>query len=489
MYSKGSKVQVLDGGIYRNATVVEIQSDKYLVQFDNFSAKYNTHFEEGFLRNRIEQRQISRNALKVKSVNLETLVINDEVLFQSNGQIVSGFILLNDPFECKVTINDNEQKVIDLKYEDIMSTSKDIDFKAKKDNKEIQSCKKMSSSKSLESITRRKKTNLDRSYLIPESASSDNIEILAEAEAGKACYQETPVAREDSSKEPQPQTSRKASSESTSTKKRTDLSESEKDIFEQMKRQFNIKLAEFNVLHDAALNNLTSSINDSLMQASQQIAFSIDRGFQTLANALIAKQKTVESYQHNLQQDAFLNLIHQSTTCTNDNPTLEEFFVIPPTHVQLQTQSNVSTVVSKGTEQLDLSSLSKSTKELTTIQQLTPVSTPIASTQSKNRSSNFGLTPEIISEIFDEAVSAPHFASLLVAKAYEDRKEDLKGYLMYECTKANVKKKGLAKEFVSFVKTTTFNFYKVDEKSTWKQKCVPACNKKIRTMAGDDDIN
>jgi hypothetical protein len=59
------------------------------------------------------------------------LVINDEVLFQSDSRIESGVILLNDPFECKVTINDKEN-VKELNYEDIISTSKDIDFKAKK---------------------------------------------------------------------------------------------------------------------------------------------------------------------------------------------------------------------------------------------------------------------------------------------------------------------------------------------------------------------
>jgi hypothetical protein len=120
---------VLDGGIYRNAEVIDLKDNQYPVQFENFTTKHNSHFKEGFLRNRIEQRKISRNALKVKSSNLASLVINDEVLFQSDSRIESGVLLLNDPFECKVTINDKEN-VKDLNYEDIISTSKDIDFKA-----------------------------------------------------------------------------------------------------------------------------------------------------------------------------------------------------------------------------------------------------------------------------------------------------------------------------------------------------------------------
>jgi hypothetical protein len=61
---------------------------------------------------------------------------------------------------------------------------------------------------------------------------------------------------------------------------------------------------------------------------------------------------------------------------------------------------------------------------------------------------------------------------------------------MYKCNKANNNKQGLDKGFVDFIKKTTFCFYKVDEKTTWKSKCVPMCNKKIRAMGGEvDDEN
>jgi hypothetical protein len=73
--TKSCKTQVLDAGIWRDATVLEIQCDKFFVQFDNFAAKHNTYVDSDVIRQPREKRAIQRNTLRAKNKTLETLVL------------------------------------------------------------------------------------------------------------------------------------------------------------------------------------------------------------------------------------------------------------------------------------------------------------------------------------------------------------------------------------------------------------------------------
>lgn len=82
--TKGCKIQVLDSGLWRDATILEIQCEKYFVQFDNFTTKHNTLVDSDVIRQPREKRAIQRNTLRVKSNTLETMVIKDQIIYEKN---------------------------------------------------------------------------------------------------------------------------------------------------------------------------------------------------------------------------------------------------------------------------------------------------------------------------------------------------------------------------------------------------------------------
>jgi hypothetical protein len=160
-----------------------------------------------------------------------------------------------------------------------------------------------------------------------------------------------------------------------------------------------------------------------MIQAFQLIASSIDRGFKLLANSTAVY--IFSNHQTHVLQDS--NLIQQSTT--NYLPNLDDFFTIP---LQQTRTTLAATTIDQRDQQLnEFTTLKTPRRELAT----THDTTPIINTQAKNKPDNYGLTPEIINDIFDDYVSAPHFSTLLVAKAYEDRRKILKVVLCTSVTK------------------------------------------------------
>ena len=237
MFEKNSKIQALDDGVWREATILEVNDEdrekkQLKIQYSNFKESHaiDTVSHE-LVRKCVDKRQYSRS-MKVPSLACENLILKDQVIFVHEKKDTLGTIILNDSFNGLV-LAELESKIIQqVKYEEIKAASNRPEFKEKLNGMiikepELISTSKRSSLLSVSNIpllapkvsgTESKSTKAKR---LASATSLDGISILAEIGANTIS--------------------------DTKKTRRTDLTKEEAERFEHFRKDFRQKFGNLNI--------------------------------------------------------------------------------------------------------------------------------------------------------------------------------------------------------------------------------------------------
>jgi hypothetical protein len=461
MFEKNDRVQVLDSGIWREAKIIDISTNKdsYLINFLNFTNKYNTHYPINLLRKPIEKRDIARNLLKVSSDYLNNLSANDFVSFQSSSSTINipqiARVLENDPYKCELKVEDTvDKKMINfLSYESISLTSKqEHEF-----SKLLDSLDKLKNNKNNKQLLNKSDSTKRK---VTTTTSLDNISILAEC---------LPSADANNNRKSTSSIQIEPLANNTSKKKKTDLSSFEKAEFIKYMDQFGQKIR----AHDATLNETIKDSTDKIVQA-------IRTGLKDISNNIVLNSSSLR----NVQIEPFVNLNEfdlinsfssGSSSSSNDkSPTSSSgLFTTAASSSSgfFSCAASSSGVAANATD--------SSLQPMSNVVQCLPSSADIPSGQPVLQIPNF-LTEYELSVIREKSKSIECFAANLLFEIYKNDIVSLIECSVNSYSRQNISKKGIDPLKSKYIKIQSFRFFsEPDDK--WK-KCVKYMNKRLANL-------